>query len=718
MKKTYKIVEPDEYYVPQAARRVSPIRRLFRKMAGGDQTSLRRNLLMLGVPIVASLLVVSVFATQILLDNSAKADIIFEIPPELDQLSENDALNRGLDDSLDAVIEEVKLEEPTEEPTEAPTVEPTPEPTAKVEAVALALMAEPTPTPEPVAAFVEYDRYTIGEVNLRQAASANSESIIQLLPNTTVRVTGISGDWSAVRLQSGRTGYIRSDLLSASFVNVQATTAPPQAQTQAPTTPQTQAPPTSDSNTVTPPASTVSGRLYVKPEYGRIRSGAGTEYAEIGFALRGHTVDVLQDFGEWVQIQTTEGGLVGYMAKELLSSEPIDRVVSYIETNKNMYINVSFAYLRSGPSVDSNAAGSAVKDELVTQISTDGSWSYVYTLGGQMGYIRNDLLTDVVPENPIITPPTTAPPTSPPTTAPPAGDAGFWATNATVYVNTAAANIRLYADVNSERQAVVYFGNALTQVSTNGTWSKVTTSGGVTGYISNGLISETAPSTSGPTEGSTAPPASTWEARDRYIWVFVSAANLRADASADTALVATVTRGTRLRQLFTNGTWSKVRTDSGTEAYILNSLFQLDEIVVTPPTTPPVSDGNAGKRQTVVNVAIAQVGKPYVFASANPNIGFDCSGLVVYAYQQAGYGYLAHGATPQGNNYGSAVYGGMGNWLPGDLLFFGANGYYTHVGIYIGGGQMVHAPSPGYSVTIVNMSNYPRTPAVVKRLFP
>ena len=162
-------------------------------------------------------------------------------------------------------------------------------------------------------------------------------------------------------------------------------------------------------------------------------------------------------------------------------------------------------------------------------------------------------------------------------------------------------------------------------------------------------------------------------------------------------------------------------TDNGTVGYIMNTLIQLQEIVIEAPApTPAPVTGNELKRQQVVQAAMNQIGKPYVFAAANPNVGFDCSGLVLYAYNQTGYGMTVHGATAQARNYGVYVpyAGNCSVLLPGDLLFWGNSSIYTHVAIYIGNGQFVHAPSPGYSVTTVSLSNYWRQPNLVKRLYP
>ncbi|WP_369135070.1 C40 family peptidase [Modestobacter sp. I12A-02662] len=114
----------------------------------------------------------------------------------------------------------------------------------------------------------------------------------------------------------------------------------------------------------------------------------------------------------------------------------------------------------------------------------------------------------------------------------------------------------------------------------------------------------------------------------------------------------------------------------------------------TPPAPPVV--GGSGAAQAAVSTAMAQIGDPYVWAAAGPN-SFDCSGLVQYAYAAAGIP-LPHSSKGQAS-MGRAV--SRGDLQPGDVLAFYSP--VSHVGIYIGNGQMVHAPTSGSSVKVVSI---------------
>ncbi len=111
----------------------------------------------------------------------------------------------------------------------------------------------------------------------------------------------------------------------------------------------------------------------------------------------------------------------------------------------------------------------------------------------------------------------------------------------------------------------------------------------------------------------------------------------------------------------------------------------------TPVAAPAPSASTGGAR--AVEVALAQQGKPYRWAASGPG-SFDCSGLVMYAYAAAGRS-LPHSSRSLRSMTANI---GAGDLQPGDLVFGGSPVH--HVGIYIGNGQMVHAPSSGDVVKV------------------
>ena len=96
-------------------------------------------------------------------------------------------------------------------------------------------------------------------------------------------------------------------------------------------------------------------------------------------------------------------------------------------------------------------------------------------------------------------------------------------------------------------------------------------------------------------------------------------------------------------------------------------------------------------RDSIVALARAQLGRPYVFGGAVPQRGFDCSGLVQYVMRALGIDVPRTAA--QQALIGLPVARDTAMLAPGDLLVFGSGPIIEHVGIYVGGGRFVHASS-------------------------
>jgi len=107
-----------------------------------------------------------------------------------------------------------------------------------------------------------------------------------------------------------------------------------------------------------------------------------------------------------------------------------------------------------------------------------------------------------------------------------------------------------------------------------------------------------------------------------------------------------------------------------------------------------VNGYSASAGDKAAETALKMIGRPYKFTGDTP-AGFDCSGLVRYSYLTAGMD-LPHGTSALKNSSRSV---GLRSARKGDLLFFVQDGKkYSHVGIYVGNDQFVHAPSTGGKV--------------------
>lgn len=125
----------------------------------------------------------------------------------------------------------------------------------------------------------------------------------------------------------------------------------------------------------------------------------------------------------------------------------------------------------------------------------------------------------------------------------------------------------------------------------------------------------------------------------------------------------------------------------------VSSLLALAACASAPPQPAPAAPPKAGERAAAY--ALKMVGKPYRYGGASPARGFDCSGLVQYSYRHAGVK-LPHNTDAQ-RRLSRPIR--RAELRRGDLIFFDEKGGdNSHVGIYLGDGTFVHAPSSGKTV--------------------
>ena len=171
--------------------------------------------------------------------------------------------------------------------------------------------------------------------------------------------------------------------------------------------------------------------------------------------------------------------------------------------------------------------------------------------------------------------------------------------------------------------------------------------------------------------------------------------NVRADASTDAEILASVDTGTIVTINGLVDGWYDVTCQYGTEGYIRSDFLDL-----TKESTTSASSGSG-----IVDTAMQHLGTRYVYGGASPK-GFDCSGFTMYVYSQHSYS-LPHTATGQWQSgLGSRVYS-IGELQPGDLVFFNdpsrnAGKACSHAGIYVAGGQLIHSSSSRSNGVIIS----------------
>lgn len=186
---------------------------------------------------------------------------------------------------------------------------------------------------------------------------------------------------------------------------------------------------------------------------------------------------------------------------------------------------------------------------------------------------------------------------------------------------------------------------------------------------------------------------------------------VRKEPNTDSEIIMTVAEGEQLSYVSQEGDWIKVSLDNE-EGYAYAEYVEVvDEIRDAMTLTEArYGEGVSDVRVAIIDNAIQYVGCPYVWGGTSLAHGCDCSGFTMGIMAQYGV-YLPHSSRAQAN-CGTRV--STSELKPGDLLFYGSGSYISHVAIYMGGGQIVHASDSRTGIIISNA--FYRTPICATRV--
>ena len=401
-----------------------------------------------------------------------------------------------------------------------------------------------------------------------------------------------------------------------------------------------------------------------------VRSGPSTSYGITTKLYKGDKVEILETSNGWHKIKASNGK-IGWVSGDYIKVSSGSTSQPSTSTTKAT-VTATSLNVRSGAGTSYSVITKLPKGTVVDVLeSASNGWKKIKTSGGTTGWVSGEYLTT--------------------------GSAGNSSTNnstsQTSYkatVNTDSLNMRKGAGTSYSVITKLSKGTVVDVIeSASNGWKKVKTSNGTTGwvsgsYLTTGVVEYTS------TDNSTS--QTSYKAT-----VNTDSLNMRKGAGTSYSVITKLSKGTVVDVLesASNG-WKKIKTSNGTIGWVSGSY--LANGVVEQPSTP-----STNKVQAVIDLAHKQLGKPYVWGAEGPN-SFDCSGLIYYVYKNAAGITLPRTSSAQ---YSAGVAVSRSNLKAGDLIFSSTDGTgnITHVAIYVGDGQMIHAPRNGKNVEKVSINN-------------
>ena len=333
-------------------------------------------------------------------------------------------------------------------------------------------------------------------------------------------------------------------------------------------------------------------------------------------------------------------------------------------------VTASSLNFRTGPSTSYSIINVLMNGQKVEYISTSGSWLKV-KYNGVTGYVHGDYVTKGTTDNST--------------------------SGTTKYVSASVGlNVRSGAGTSYSKLGKLEYKEKVTVLSTSNGWSKINYNG-KTGYVDSSYLKSTVPgstndNTNNETTGTT-----------KYVNT-TSGLNVRSGAGTSYSKLGKLEYKEKVTVLSTSNGWSKINYN-GKTGYVDSSYLQ---------STVPGSNGNnannnnntvSTKANEVIAYAKTLLGKPYVWGAQGPN-SFDCSGFTYYVFKNKAGIVLPRTSSAQ-SKYGTYV--SKSNLKAGDLVFFDTNGAndgnVSHVGMYIGNGQMIHASYGQKKIVIANFND-------------
>jgi|GEM_PF-262608 len=543
-----------------------------------------------------------------------------------------------------------------------------------------------TTTPATTASVAGTNVTTVGTVtgslvNLRATASTTAAIVGKAAKDDVLVVLGSADGWYQIR-QGDVLAYIHADYLTVS----------------------------------TPVNGTVSAPLV------NLRAEASSAAEIVGTATQGTKLTVLKTLSGWYQV--TNGTITAFIVADYLSLGEVPPVTTPESTTASTSatttpqttteattpspagcygtVTGTVVNLRSAASTTATIVGKASQGERYLIVAQDGDW-YELFVDGQPAFIHSDYLELDDPE--------------------------AFTTYGTI--TGSIVNIRAGAASWHAKLGQAFKGDKVKILGEEDGWYKIETENGQVGFVSGEYVYiepvvTTPPETTAPnsTPPETTEPSETTPETTEFEFtvepledtgvVTGTYVNLRELPTTESSVVALIAQGKYVEIVGSVGEdWYQVNYGSLT-GYISATYVAPGVIAYTRPIANAVggaevegliSNFTQDERlltlaEEICEYAKTFIGVPYVYGGSLPETGFDCSGFTKYVYAQFGI------EIPRMQQYNAGTRVAKEDLRPGDLVFFNTTGNtISHVGMYIGYGQFIHAPTTGKTVCITELDS-------------
>lgn len=339
-----------------------------------------------------------------------------------------------------------------------------------------------------------------------------------------------------------------------------------------------------------------------------------------------------------------------------------------IYADSTVTVDVKALNVRSGPGTSYSKVGVVYKGSSLTVIKTQDSWYNVKLSNGLSGWVCSDYVKSSSSSNEA---------------------------QNTGKINVVAVNVRSGPSNNYSIIKVALRDTKVKLIQKSSGWCYIQLPSGIKGWVYERYIDFT-----GDTNNNSSDNLSDSFVSCNGMVICYANLNVRSGPSTSYSIKTKLVYKQVVKLVNKSNGWYKVSLTNGITGWVKDDYIKITSESVTDNTTNNQDNSN---RSALINLAYAQLGKPYVWGGNGPSC-FDCSGFTRYVYLHA------ENKTIPRVSYEQAKIGkyiSQGNYLPGDLLYFTTNGKGTtsHVGIYVGNNTFIHASSSG-QVKLSTLSGY------------